>query len=181
MNKLLPFLADPDQLKCYRDFCLKTISAFNGQDKSEVQQVSHVVESLLQILSTDDFRRDLEKLITVHVVAVLTADIENPIFMAAITSSVQLDQLMNQIELFIVSTLNTISDNFGNFGLMTWCPLLAKVSLKVGLARFHLIRSQFERSGDFAHLSKSLDFHTKTFVLFNQVRFINNNIMKNTK
>jgi hypothetical protein len=166
MAKLLPYLEDSDLVKSYRDFCLKRISAFNGKDKSEVLQVSHVVESCLEIVSTDDFKRDLENLIRVNVEFVLTAaDTEN-----LASSVLQLEQLISRTEHFCISTLTSITNNFGNFGLMTWCPLLAKVCLEVGLARFELIRSQFKELGDSAKQSKLIEFHTNTFVLFNQVQ-----------
>ncbi len=51
------------------------------------------------------------------------------------------------------------------------CPLFAGISIDAGLSAFKKISQDFEESGESKELSKLMDFHLNTFLLFNQVPY----------
>ena len=122
--------------------------------------------------SLADIRSDLMSPIMTYVEKVLIKDVENVVVAALNFPSQQLLHLQRRVEEYCDATLKLVADNFGNFGLMTWCPLLAKISLEVGILKFENIHFEFDRSGESALLKKSLEFYENTFVVFNQVTIL---------
>ncbi len=107
-----------------------------------------------------------------YVENVLIKDVENVVVAALNFPSQQLLHLQGRVLEFCDATLKSVAENFGNFGLMTWCPLLAKICLEVGILKFENIHHEFERSGESTLLKKSLEFYENAFVVFNQVSIL---------
>ncbi len=153
----------------------QTIAKFDARDKPVIKQISYIVESLSTMYSTDgkfgqaDIRSDLMSPIMAYVEKVLIKDVENIVVAALNFPSQQLLYLQRLVEEFCDATLKSVADNFGNFGLMTWCPLLAKICLEVGILKFENIHFEFQRSGESKLLKKSLEFYENSFIVFNQV------------
>ena len=174
MNGLWPIYSLKQELS---DF-FQTIAKFDARDKPAMKQISYIVESLSTMYSTDgkfslaDIRSDLMSPIMAYVEKVLVKDVENVVVAALNFPSQQLLHLQRRVEEYCDATLKLVADNFGNFGLMTWCPLLAKISLEVGILKFENIHFEFDRSGESALLKKSLEFYENSFVVFNQVTIL---------
>ncbi len=84
--------------------------------------------------------------------------------------SQKLLRLRRLIDDFCDATLKSIVDNFGNFGLNTWAPLLSKICVEVGVSKFKEIHFEFDNSKECTQLIEILEFYENAFLVFIEVR-----------
>ena len=169
LNKHLKNLHDEALLEYFQEFCINAVATFDAREEHRISQMANIVDSL-SIFSTADVQARLEASMMKYVEKVIVGCAESNVAWTVKVPTDQLQYLSNSLQSFCIATLKIVSDKFGNFGLVTWCPLLAKICLKVGLNRYDVIKVAHE-SEHYGSTNRPGEFYENSFLVFTQVKF----------
>jgi hypothetical protein len=167
LNKHLINLNDEALLQFFQEFCITAVATFDARQKYSNSQMESILESLSS-LSTDDVQLRLEESMSSYVKTVIVTGGDSKIAFTLKSSTHQLQHLSNILDSFCIATLKIISDKFGNFGLDTWCPLLAKIFIENGLKEYDTVRCAHEAE-HYGNPNRLVEFYENSFLIFTQV------------
>ena len=169
LYKHLNNLHDAALLEYFHEFCIKAVATFDARQEYQISEMANIIDSL-STLPMENVLSRLEVPMSSYVEKVLVSGAQSLIAWTLKLPPDQLQYLSNLLESFCVATLKIISDKFGHFGLVIWAPMLAKMSLQVGLKKYVTIKGAHEAE-HYGGTNSQVEFYENSFLVYIQVHY----------